>query len=123
MGSISDMVQFKGLDILNDEEREFLNKIVPEYYEKLKRSLKNITMLEIHFKEYGSTTPEKRRKFDIHIRAIFPSKKIFASTKPATHIKNKDWKFSKSLQEAFKNLENQVRKEFHNDKSHPLPRD
>ena len=123
MGSISDMVQFKGLDILNAEEREFLDKIVPEYYEKLKRSLKNITMIEIHFKEYGAKTPEKRKKFDIHIRAIAPTKNIFASTKPAHHTKNKDWKFSKSLTEAFKNLENQIKKTLHTDKSHARPRD
>ena len=129
MGSISDMVQFKGLEALNEDERAFLEKIVPEYYEKIKRSFKNITMLEIHFKTYGKKggkkeeDKEKRRKFDIHIRAIAPTKNIFVSTKPATSKKSQNRIFSKSLQEAFKNLENQIHKEFNPSKNHPRPRD
>jgi len=122
MGITSDIVQFKGLDLLNEEERDFLDKIVPEYYEKIKRSLHNVTQLQIHFKAYetagaGKKEEGKRRKFDIHMRAIAPTRNIFASTRPATHIKNKDWKFSKSLAEAFKNLESQIKKTIRSDKS------
>ena len=127
MGIINDIIQYKGIDLLNAEERAFLDKIAPEYFEKIKRSLRNITQVEVHFKAYqttgkGKEKEDKRKKFDIHIRAISPTKKIFASTKPATHIKNKDWKFSKSLQEAFKNLENQIKKEFQTDKGKIRPR-
>lgn len=123
-----DIVQFKGLELLNDEERAFLDKIVPEYYEKIKRSLKNLVTLQIHFKAYettgaGKEEKGKRRKFDIHIRAISPTKNIFVSTKPPRHFKSRDWNFSKSLHEAFKNLENQIKKKLHTDKSHPRPRD
>ena len=125
----TDFVQLKGLDILNAEEREFVNKIVPEYFEKIKRSLNNLVELQIHFKEYktaGKTKEggkEKRRKFDIHMRATSPTKNIFASSRPAHHFKSMDWKFSKSLSEAFNNLQNQIKKTMHSDKSHARPRD
>ena len=121
MSLSKDEVQFKGLDLLTDEEKEVLDKIVPEYYEKIKRSLHNIIQIQIHFKAYektgsGKEDKEKRRKFDIHMKVLAPTKNIFSSSKPATHIKNKDWKFSKSLSEAFKNLENQIKKTVRSDK-------
>jgi hypothetical protein len=127
MGITNDIIQYKGIDLLNAEEREFLDKIASEYFEKIKRSMRNVTQLQIHLKAYemsgkGKEDKEKRKKFDIHIRAIAPTKKIFVSTKPATHVKNKDWKFSKSIQEAFKNLENQIKKEFQTDKGKVKPR-
>jgi len=117
----ADMVQFKGLDALTEEDRAFLDKIVPEYFEKIKRQLDNLVQIQIHFKAYN--VAGKRKKYDIHIMAVAPTRNIFVSTRPAHHFKSKDWIFSKSLGEAFKNLENQIKKTLHTDKSHPRPRD
>jgi len=120
----ADMVQFKGLDALTEEDRAFLDKIVPEYFEKIKRQLDNLVALQIHFKAYSAAgAPGKRKKYDIHIMAVAPTRNVFVSTRPAHHFKSKDWTFSKSLGEAFKNLENQIKKTLHTDKSHPRPRD
>ena len=128
MSLSKDVVQFKGLDLLTDEEKVILEKIVPEYYEKIKRSLHNIIQIQIHFKAYektgsGKEDKTKRRKFDIHMKVLAPTKNIFSSSKPATHIKNKDWKFTKSLSEAFKNLENQIKKTVLSDKDRTRKRD
>jgi len=121
MGITSNIVQFKGLNSLNDEEKEFLDKIAPEYYEKLKRSVHNLAQLQIHFKTYDTTG--KRKRYSIHMNFSAPERNIFVSTKPAPMVKDKDWKFSKSLHEAFKNLEAQVKKAMKKDQSHPRPRD
>ena len=113
-----DIIQYKGLDELSDAEREILNTLSSEYYDKIKgHFVKNITQMEIHLKTYDeSGGKDKKRKFAIDVKVTAPTKKVFSSNKSA------DWDFARSLHKAFNDIENQIKKTLHTGESHPRPR-
>ena len=47
-----ELIQFTGLKELEALDQERVKDLAATYYNKIKRSLKNITTLEIHIKEY-----------------------------------------------------------------------
>ncbi len=116
----TDIVQFKGLRNLDEEEKAFLDKIVPEYYEKIKRYIHNLAKVEVHFKKMRSTG--ERALFDINVKVASPERKTFVGTNSKQN-RFEGWRFSKALHGAFKDVENQIKKELKKDQSHPRPRD
>ncbi len=115
----TDNVQFKGIDELGEEEKAFLDKIVPEYYEKIKMLMDNLTQLELHFKTLRNTG--ERKMYDIKIKVKAPTR-VFASSNSLQNEKEA-WQFSKALHGAFKDVEMQIKKAFEKDQSHPRPRE
>lgn len=115
-----DGIQLKGIDELNEEEKGFIDKIVPEYYEKFKTFLHNETELQVHFKTMKKTGD--RKMYDIRAKVISPTKKTFASSNSLQNNKEA-WQFSTALQAALKDIEEQIKKEMKKDQSHPRPRD
>ena len=108
----TDIVQFKGLSTLDDKERAILDKLAPEYYEKIKGYfLKNLVQMEIHFKAYNEEG--KKRKFSINIKAVAPTRKTYVSNKAS------DWDFARTLHKAFKDLETQIKKSLKVDITRP----
>ncbi len=102
-------IQCTGTEELDEMEKSIVNKLANEYYQKIARSLKNITSLQIHIKTYedeNKSRKEKQRKFSIHAKAIAPTS-IFASTK--AH----DWDLARTLHKAFKDLENEIEHRLH----------
>lgn len=92
-------IQFIGVNELDEPQKALVNKLSTEYYDKIQRSLKNLTSLVIHVKQYEKEG--KKSKFSIHIRAIAPTR-IFESTKAS------DWDLTRTLHKAFKDLERQI---------------
>ncbi|MFC1754685.1 hypothetical protein ACFL96_15015 [Thermoproteota archaeon] len=103
-------IQYIGADELDPAEKADLDKLSMEYYDKIQRSLKNVTSIKIHIKAYAKEGG--RKKFSIHISADAPTRK-FQSTKAS------DWDFARTLHKAFKDLENQVVKAFKTDTGMP----
>ena len=95
-------IQYAGLDDLNAFEREILDKIAPQYYEKYTRYLQNEVSLKIHLKSYSNEG--KQKKFSINIKVSAPTK-IFESSAA-------DWDFSRTLHKSFKDIENQLEHHF-----------
>ena len=91
-------IQYRGVDKLNDEEKSILNRLSPEYHEKIKRALKNNTSLQIDVKLYKKAGG--KRKYDIHVKAVAPTT-IFSASYA-------DWDFAKSLHKVFKKVENEI---------------
>ena len=52
---IKEQIQFVGVSKLPPEEQQIVNDLATEYYEKIKRSVKNLTSLVVHIKEYSKT--------------------------------------------------------------------
>jgi hypothetical protein len=102
-------IQYTGLDNIDDGERRTLDKLSAEYYEKIQRSLQNVTSLQIHIKTYKK---QGKVKYSIHAKAVAPTK-IFVSTK--AH----DWHFPTTLHKAFKDLEMQIQHRLHTDDQRP----
>ena len=104
-----EIIQFTGLKDLNDDEKEILNTLSTEYYQKFKRELKNLTSMGVHVKIY--TKGGKTKKYSLHVKVIAPTK-IFESEKAA------DWDFARTLHKAFKDLEKQIVKGLRSDTSY-----
>ncbi len=105
-----DIIEFVGLSDLDETEKEILNTLSTEYYQKLKRTLKNVTSLVVHIKKYKKQGT--KHKFSINVRAIAPTR-AFESTKAA------DWDLARTLHKAFKDLENQIKHKLHTDDQKP----
>lgn len=98
-----EIIQFIGLDDLNEEEKTVLKELSEEYYEKIKRSLKNMTSLAVHVKIYKNEG--SRKKYSLHVRAIAPTD-IIETDKEA------DWDLARTLHKSFKNIERQIEHKF-----------
>lgn len=94
-----EVIQFIGVKELSPEEQAIVNTLSTEYYQKIKRSLKNLTSLAVHVKTYKKEGSKK--KYSINIRAIAPTKII--ESKMAA-----DWDLARTLHKAFKNIEHEI---------------
>lgn len=94
-----EIIQFIGMKELSPEEQAIVNTLSTEYYQKIKRSLKNLTSLAIHIKMHKKGGAKK--KYSIHIRAIAPTA-IIESKRAA------DWDLARTLHKSFKNIEHEI---------------
>jgi len=102
-------IQYKGLDLVNQENRPLLDKLSSKYYEKIKRSLHNEYSLVIHIKKYegkgGGEGKEKEQvKYSIAVRAVAPTRIFEASAA--------DWDFARTLHKVFKDIEQEIEHHF-----------
>jgi ribosome-associated translation inhibitor RaiA len=91
-------IQYIGLDQCSDTEKQLLDKLSAEYYDKFQRTLQNITSLQIHIKCHD--TEGQRKRFEITSRIVAPTKTIESHTE--------DWDFARTLHKVFKDLERQL---------------
>lgn len=100
-----DIVRYAGIEVLSSEEKRILDKLSAEYFEKLKRSIKNIAEVIIHVKAYKEEG--KRKKFSIDVRVNSPMLKTLTSTR------SHDWDFSRAIHKAFHDIESQLATRMH----------
>ena len=105
-----DPVHITGIDELKPEELPIANKLIDEYYDKISRSLHNITSLQVHFKCYAKEGG--RRKFSIHAKAVAPTR-IFISTKA------QDWDLARTMHKCFKDLEREIQHKLRTESQKP----
>jgi len=91
-------IQVIGTHLLDDFEKATANRLVNEYYQKIFRELKNITEVTVHIKAW--TKGGKRKKYDIRIRAIAPTR-IFEA-------QESDWDLARALHKVFNNVEREI---------------
>ncbi len=108
---VEEVIQFIGVRELEPEEQQVVSNLSTEYYQKLKRSVKNFTSLAVHVKTHNKGGAKK--KFSVHIRLIAPTH-IIESRKAAA-----DWDLARTLHKAFKNIENEVKDKLHTDDQRP----
>ena len=97
-------IQVVGIDKLSENQVETANKLANEYYEKITRSLKNITSLIIHIKVYNKGGGKS--KFAVHSRVASPGHH-FESSRAI------DWNFARTLHKSLKDIERQIEHTFH----------
>ena len=103
-------IQIAGIDEVEDEiERGTINKLANEYYEKLQRSLRNITSVTLHVKKH--TKGGKAKKWDMRVKVIAPTK-IFEA-------QESDWDLARSLHRVFRNVERELQHKLHTDDQKP----
>lgn len=91
-------IQYRGADKLNDSEKITLNKLAPEYYDKIKRSLNNLISLQVEIKLYKKAGG--KRKYDVHAKVVAPTT-IFSTSYA-------DWDFARTLHKVFKKMEREI---------------
>jgi len=101
-------IKIKGIALLNDEEKETVNKLLDEYYKKIQRQTKKIISLKIHFKEYKKDG--KRKKYSINAEAVTPAG-IFS-------VSAFDWDFARTIHKAMKKIMNKAEHELHSSEQH-----
>ena len=94
-----EIIQFIGVNELSEAEQNVVNNLSAEYYEKIKRSLKNLTSMAVHVKTHNDEGGQKR--YELHIRAMSPSH-VFESKKDS------DWDLARALHKSFKNIEREI---------------
>lgn len=109
-----EVIQFIGIHDLETEEQVEVNKLATEYYEKIKRQLKNILGLKVHVKLYEKDG--SRKKYSIHIQTRAPTF-TFESSKVA------DFELSRALHKAFQDVQHQIQHQKHSDDQKPRIRE
>ncbi len=105
-------IQFTGLNELTAEDQARVKDLAAEYYNKIKRALKNVTSLAIHIKPYRKAG--KKKKFSVHIKAIAPTV-VLTSTKAV------DWDIARVMHKAFQDIEQEIHHRFHSDTTFRKP--
>ena len=96
-------LQTKGMELLSEKEKQIADRLLNEYYEKIKRQIKNDFTLKVNFKEYEKDG--KNKKYSIDAEIIFPGKKFSAS--------DYDWDFARALHKVMIKFVNQIEHKFH----------
>lgn len=105
-----DAIQYKGLDMLSDEQKAVLDKLVPEYHQKIQRAVHNDNCsLVIHFKKYqakggGEAKDKAHPKFSIQLIVRAPTKTFESSAY--------DWDFARTVHKVFQAMENELAHHF-----------
>lgn len=104
-----EIIQYKGLDELDEFEKAELNKFSERYFPKIKRETKNLTSVELHIKIHRKEfkKDEQRKKYSIHLRVIAPTKIFEASAD--------DWDFPTAVHKAYENAILEIKKHFRSD--------
>lgn len=96
-------IQIKGVDILTEKEKRLVNKLLNEYYPKIKRQLKNVTSLNVHIKEYKKEG--KRKKYSVNVKAMTATK-IFEANAC-------DWDFARTMHKVLNKIQIEIKGRFH----------
>jgi hypothetical protein len=94
-----EIIQFIGVNELDEAEQAVVNKLSTEYYDKIKRSLKNLTSIVLHIKTHNTEGSQKR--FEVKLRVMAPTHTFEAE-------KASDWDLARTLHKAFKNIEHEI---------------
>ncbi len=94
-------IHAKGVE-LSDKERWELDKLVNEYYEKIKRELKKDISLVVHIKDYDKDGKEK--KYSINLKIV--NSVVFKSD-------SDDYNLPKAIHKAFNKVMSEIEHKFH----------
>jgi hypothetical protein len=109
------IINLKGVEMLSEKEKQLTNRLLNEYYKRIKRQLKNFTSIEAHIKEYEKPGKDKKaRKFSFHVKAIAPTQ-IFEGDAS-------DWDFARTLHKGLNKLMNRIEGALHSSDQHSKER-
>ncbi len=101
-------IELKGIELLSEEERFELNKVIDNYKEKLKWKTKSDFVLKLVIKEYSNKIEDKkdkRKKYSIQGQIKGQTHTFEASAV--------DWDFNKTVHKIFNKLMNEVEHYYH----------
>jgi hypothetical protein len=96
-------IQVSGTEMLDEKEKEEINKILNNYFPKIQRSVKNPATLKVHIKEYKKEG--KGKKYSISSEIKFSDKKVTSDSW--------DWDLAKAIHKSMIKIENEIEHKFH----------
>ncbi|MCK9568019.1 hypothetical protein M0R72_03635 [Candidatus Pacearchaeota archaeon] len=96
-------VVIENIEILTPEEKEIAEKILGEYFKKLKRLIKDSPTLKVYIKEYK--TEGKGKKFSLNTELSFSGKKLKSESV--------DWDLTRALHKAMVKLQTELEHKLH----------
>ncbi len=96
-------VEIKGIEILDEKEKETADRILNDYFPKIQRAVKNPVSLKLHIKEYKKEG--KGKKYSISLEAGFSGKKLSSNSW--------DWDLARAIHKALIKIENEIEHRFH----------
>jgi len=112
---VHETIQFVGLNELDADEQEVVQRLSTEHYEKIKRSVKNIVSMIVHLKTYGGEG--KKKKYAVHVRLHVPTRAVFES------CKSHDWELPRAMHKSFDDIRHQIAHKLRTDVTRPKTRD
>jgi len=100
-------IHANGTEILNEKEKQLVNKLLNEYYKKIHRQLKNEVSLEAHIKAHDVS--KRQKKFNIHIDVVNSFK--FGATAD-------DWDLARAIHKVMKKIMSEIEHKLHVSKQH-----
>jgi hypothetical protein len=94
-------IQYVGVNELDSQQKSLVDKLAKEHYDKIQRSLNDITSIVVHIKQHKKTGEDAKINYGIHTR-VMGSGKVFESTNAA------DYDLAKALHKSFNDVEKQI---------------
>lgn len=109
------IIHASGTDLITEKQKQLINRLLNEYYQRIQKQLKNEVFLEINIKLYEktgkpATKPDKSNKFSIHIR-IDSSTKTFEADYA-------DWDLARTIHKVMNKIINEIEHNFHSSDQH-----
>jgi len=102
------VIHAKGVDLLNEKEKQLVNRLLNEYYSRIQRQIKNLTSFNFDLKKYEKEG--KAQKFSIHIGVEAPTG-IFEADYA-------DWDLARTIHKILNKLMNEIEKRLHSSDQH-----
>jgi len=107
-------IYLEGMDKLDDNQKQLVNKLLNEYSKKIQRQLKNFITLSFDLREYEKSGKEKKaKKFSVYIK-ISGTKNFEANYA--------DWDLARTVHKTLNKIMNEIEKEFHSSDQHDKTR-
>ncbi|MFO8015551.1 MAG: hypothetical protein R6U32_00445 [Candidatus Woesearchaeota archaeon] len=94
-------IQYIGVEDLSKEEKEGLDRLSAEYYDKIQRELQNITSLKVHVKRESKGGSPR-----------YEVKAIVAAPTRTLQAEDSDWDLPRTLHKVFKDMVRQLEHRF-----------
>lgn len=105
-------ITIKGVEQFSADEREQINELLADSYEKLKRKAKTDFILKVAIKSYSKSTDKKDKRNKYSIQAS-----ISGAVRPFEASAD-DWDLRKTIREVMQKLENEIEHAFHSSEQH-----
>ncbi len=98
-----EIIQLTGVSELTEPDRDMVNKLCTEYYQKIKMTMHNLTSVSFHIKTIDKGG---KKQYQIAVKVIAPTHIIEANNE-----RDQDkWDMSRSIRKTFSNVLSEIEK-------------
>ena len=102
------IINIRGIELLSERQKQLVNRLLNEYYKRIFRMIKNLTVFEVTIKEYEKEG--KQQKFSFNVKVVSPAGVFKAD--------GFDWDFERSLHKALNKVMNEIEHKLHSSEQH-----